>query len=109
MTTLYTMAQNDNVAQAVAHEHVVRRLNGNVGAGAHGHADVGGRQRGAVVNAVAHHGDHAPLSLRRGHGGAVVHKYAKQAASRPAALPRNDFAFRQMCWQQPACPQCCKH
>ena len=39
-------------------------LDGDVGAGAHGDADIGGGQRRRIVDAVAGHGDDAALGLR---------------------------------------------
>ena len=46
------------VSQRIAHEHNVAGLGGNVGASAaQGQADIGARQGGGVVDAVAHHAD----------------------------------------------------
>ena len=41
-----------------------RALDGDVGAGAHGDADVGGGKRRRVVHAVAGHGDHASFAAQ---------------------------------------------
>ena len=49
-----------NIEQAAFHQDHVRRVDGNVGAGADGNADVGSRQSGRVVDAVA---DHCRLAL----------------------------------------------
>ena len=54
-------------AQIAGDEREVGRLDRHVGAGAHRHAQVGLRQRGGVVDAVADHRHHA--ALRTGAGG----------------------------------------
>ena len=50
--------------QVVADQRQVGRLDRDVGAGAHGEAQVGLGQRGGVVDAVADHRDHAALLLQ---------------------------------------------
>ena len=51
-------------AQVAAHDRQVARLDGDVGARSHGDADVGLRQCGSVVDAVAHHGHRRALALQ---------------------------------------------
>ena len=50
-----------DVAQLALHEHDVGRVDGDVGTGSDGDADVGAGQGGGVVDAVADHGDLALL------------------------------------------------
>jgi hypothetical protein len=57
--------RRDDVLQVVPHQHVVRGLDGDVGAAAYGHPDVGRCQRRGVVDAVPDHGDDAPVLLER--------------------------------------------
>ena len=69
--------------EVVGEEHDVGDVAGDVGAAhAHGHADVGGAQRGRVVDPVAGHGDHLAVALQgpddmvlvsRRHAGEHVH------------------------------------
>ena len=53
--------------QVASHQRQVRRLDGHVGAGAHGEAEVGLGQGGGVVHAVADHGDDLALALQPAH------------------------------------------
>ena len=56
----------DDAGEVVVGQHHVGGLLGDVGAGdAHGDADVGGLERGRVVDAVAGHGDDMALALQR--------------------------------------------
>ena len=50
-----------------AHERDARGGHGHIGATAHGDADIGGRQRRRVVDAVADHGHDASIDLHRTH------------------------------------------
>ena len=50
--------------QVAAHQGEVAGLDGDVGAGAHGDAEVGLGQGGGVVDAVADHGHDAALGLQ---------------------------------------------
>ncbi len=68
-----TDAQCDRHVERVgAHEHDVGGLYGDVGAGADGDAHVGLRERGGVVDAVAHHGHFPALGLELGDLGRLV-------------------------------------
>ena len=58
--------------EIAAHQREVAGLDRNVGAGAHGDAEVGLGERGRVVDAVADHGDDATLRLQPGDGGHLV-------------------------------------
>ncbi len=51
-----------DAAQVALQQRDAGALDGDVGAGAHGDADVGGGQRRRVVDAVAGHGDDAALA-----------------------------------------------
>ena len=51
-------------AQVAAHQREVAGLDGDVGAGAHGEAEVGLGERGGVVHAVADHGHDPALGLQ---------------------------------------------
>ena len=48
--------EDRDVFEFVAHQNDIGRLHGDIGArGPHGHADIGGRERGGVVHAVPDH------------------------------------------------------
>ncbi len=51
-----------------AHQRNAGRFHGDVGAGAHGDADVGGRQGGRIVDAVAEHADDLASAVQLLHG-----------------------------------------
>jgi hypothetical protein len=53
-------------SQVALHQGHAGALHGDVGAGAHGDADIGGGERGRVVDAVAGHGDDAALGSDSG-------------------------------------------
>src|SRR5581483_11907349 len=60
-------AQEDSAGQAAQialHEGDAGRFDGDVGAGAHGNADVSCGQGGGVVDAVARHGDAAAVRFQ---------------------------------------------
>ena len=66
-----------------------RGLHGHVGAGADGDADVGLRQRGGVVDAVADHGDDRALSAcSRATSSALSSGSTSASTSVDARLPR---------------------
>ena len=46
-----------NLGERVAHEHDGGGLHGNIGAGAHGDAEIGLSESGSIVDAIADHGD----------------------------------------------------
>jgi hypothetical protein len=51
-----------NIPEVVAHEDDVRRFHCHVcSRGSHCHADIGGRKRWCIVNAITHHGNRAFL------------------------------------------------
>ena len=52
-----------DAAEVALHQGYAGALDGDVGAGAHGDADIGRGQRRRVVDAVAGHGDDAALAL----------------------------------------------
>ena len=54
----------DDAAQVAVEQRDARAFHGDVGARAHGDADVGLRQRGRVVHAVAGHGDDVAFGLQ---------------------------------------------
>ena len=63
----------DDGGEAVVHEDHVGGVLRHVGArDAHGHADVGGFERGRVVHAVARHGAHLAGMLQRAHDAQLV-------------------------------------
>ena len=58
------VARLGDAAQVAFHQRDAGALHGDVGAGAHGDADIGLRQRRGVVDAVAGHGHDAPFRLQ---------------------------------------------
>ncbi len=54
----------DELVEAVAHEDNIGGLDGNVRASSHGDADVGGGDRGGIVDTVADHADPVPGFLK---------------------------------------------
>src|SRR3989338_8312582 len=54
----------DQFGDVAVQERNAGRLDGHVGAGRHGDADIGSRQRRRVADAVARHGDHMALRLQ---------------------------------------------
>src|SRR5205823_7893665 len=61
----------DDAARVAAGQHDAGRLDGHVGAGADGDADVGPGQGGSVVDAVTDHG-HRPAPVLEGGDGLVL-------------------------------------
>src|SRR5471032_195087 len=55
-----------------AHQRDAGGVHGDVGAAGYGDADIGGGQRGGVVDAVADHGDASAAGLQAGDGGRFV-------------------------------------
>ena len=64
MVARLSVARADDAAQVAAQQRDSRAFDGHVRSGAHGDADVGLRQRGGIVHAVARHGDDAPFRLQ---------------------------------------------
>ena len=50
-----------HIAETAVHQDNIRTVDGHIGSGADGDADVGPGQGGGVVDSVADHGDHAAL------------------------------------------------
>ena len=57
------MAGAEDSAEVSFDQGDAAAFHGDVGAGAHGDADIGLRERGGVVDAVAGHGDESSLLL----------------------------------------------
>ena len=77
---------------AVAQQHDGRGVLGQVGAGAHGDAQVGRGQGRGVVDAVAHHGHHRARGLEPPHGLGLARGQALPPGTRPPPGPA------PMCW-----------
>ena len=58
------VAGTEDAGEVAFYQGDAAALHGDVGAGAHGDAHVGLRERGRVVDAVAGHGDHSSLLLQ---------------------------------------------
>ena len=89
-----------HVGERALDEHDVGRLDGHIGAAADGDAHVGLRERGRVVDAVAHHGDDLAPCLQRLDlllllGGLDLRKHVRdadargQVAHRPLVVARD--------------------
>ena len=62
----------DDVARVAADEHDAGRLDGHIGAGADGDADIRRSERGGVVDAVADHRHPPTTGLEAAHRGRLV-------------------------------------
>ena len=82
--------------EVAAHEREVGGLDGDVGAGADREAEVGLRERGRVVHAVADHGDDVAVVLEAGRSRRLLRRAGHSAMTWSMPSGARDGARRQL-------------